>query len=82
MGRQIMGITKPNRVYILHHVHEFEDGHEDIKLIGIFSTKQKALNVLESYKTLPGFKQNIDGFSVNEYTIDRSGWNEGFVTMD
>ena len=29
-------------VWLLHHVHEFEDGHEDGKLIGVFATREEA----------------------------------------
>jgi hypothetical protein len=27
------------KVFILHHVHEIDDGHEDVKLIGVYRPK-------------------------------------------
>jgi hypothetical protein len=29
-------------VFILWHVHEFEDGSEDVKLIGVYSARERA----------------------------------------
>jgi hypothetical protein len=74
-----MAITE--KVYVLHHVNEFDDGHEDIKIIGVYSTEEKASEALEARKNLPGFRDNIAGFSIDEYTINRSGWGEGFTTL-
>ena len=77
-----MGIINLKKVYILHHIHEFENNQENIKLIGVFSSKEKALKVLANHKILPGFKDAPNGFSIDEYTIDRIGWTEGFVTIN
>ena len=30
------------------------------------------------YKKLPGFKDFLDGFCINEYEIDKDYWIEGF----
>lgn len=70
------------KVYILHHVHEFESGEEDVKLIGVFSSKEKALKAVDDHGKLPGFKDHLNGFSIDEYIIDKSEWNEGFATLD
>ena len=73
-----MGIDIKKRVYLLHHINEHDDGTEDIKLLGVFSSEKKAQETLNSHKTLPGFKDNIRGFSIDEYILDKSEWNEGF----
>lgn len=65
-------------VFLLQHVHEFEDGHEDIKLIGIFSTKLMAEEVLAKVEMQPGFAEHPQGFEISEHTIDRASWLEGF----
>ena len=31
-----------DHVFIVTHVHEFEGGHEDVKMIGVFSIREKA----------------------------------------
>ena len=68
------------KVYLLHHVHEFDDGHEDVKLIGVFRTFEKAQETMEGHKKLEGFRDYIEGFSIDECTLDRVGWTEGFIT--
>ena len=37
-----MEINIKQKIYLLHHINEFEDGSEDIKLLGVFSSKKKA----------------------------------------
>jgi hypothetical protein len=69
-------------VYLLHHVHEFNDGHEDVKLIGVYSTRTNARAALDRVKDQPGFRQCPEGFEVSEVEVDQSGWLEGYVTVD
>jgi len=59
-----------NKIYVLSHKHLFECGHEDDKLIGAFLSKEKALEILEKYKKLEGFKDYLEGFYIQECIID------------
>lgn len=70
-----------NQVWTLHHVHEFEDGHEDVKLIGIFSSEAIAVQVKGRLQDQPGFRDWPEGFSIDPHTLDDTGWREGFVTL-
>lgn len=67
-------------VYILWHTHEFEDGDEDSKLLGVYSSESIAKDKIMKYKKLPGFGQYPDGFEISKYEIDTDHWEEGFVT--
>ena len=73
------------KVYVLWHVHTLEDDygeHDDEKLIGIYSTKEKAETAIEEHKDLEGFRDcPPECFEIDEYEMDRSGWNEGFATV-
>lgn len=69
-------------VFILHHVHELTTGEEDIKLIGVYSTQQEAEDALNRVKDKPGFCDDIKGFTVNSYKLNRDGWTEGFFTYN
>lgn len=64
-------------VYLLQHLRE-EDDYEDIKLIGIFSSEDKANESKKKHACLPGFNESPEGFSIDEYKIDQDFWNEGF----
>lgn len=72
-------MSKPNVeiVFLLHHVRE-DDEDEDIKLIGVFSSEEKAIEVRNSIIDQPGFKDYPDGFSVDRYVLDKVSWAEGF----
>lgn len=69
-----------NEAYLLHHIRMIDD-HEDIKLLGVFSTRELAERARERALNLPGFKDSPDGFSVDKYIIDRMGWTAGFRTV-
>ena len=66
-------------VFILFHTHEFEDGHEDVKLIGVYSNYERASATMERVKGQPGFTKTPAGFEIAEHVVDRDGWLEGFV---
>jgi hypothetical protein len=64
-------------VFLLQHSYEIE-GSEQIKIIGIYSTRDKAKTAIEKFKTLPGFSDYPDSFYIDEYEIDQDNWEEGF----
>lgn len=69
-------------VWLLQHVHEFADGSEDTKLIGILASRQEAEAVQAQVATQPGFREMPEGFSITEHQLGVIGWSEGFVTVE
>lgn len=69
-------------VYLLWHTHIDEDlqGGEDTKLIGVYSSEEKATGVVEYYKTKPGFNGQPENFEIVRYDLDKDEWTEGFFT--
>ena len=67
-------------VFVLQHVHEREDGAEDVKFIGVYSSREKAEEAAPRLARLPGFADAPDGFHVDEYRVDQDQWAEGYVT--
>jgi hypothetical protein len=69
-------------VFMLSHTHEFDDGHEDVKIIGLYSSREKAESVLANVRDQPGFRIFPEGFSIDEWRVDPDhiGWSEGFIT--
>jgi hypothetical protein len=49
-------------VFLLWHVHEFVDGEEDDKLIGVYSTEDKAKEAQRRLASQPGFRELPNGF--------------------
>ena len=72
----------PPSVFVLHHVHEFADGPEDVKLIGVYASRADAEAAVERRRAQPGFRDHPDGFHVSEYTIRQDHWTEGFISWD
>lgn len=69
------------KVYIVQHVHEFDDGSEDIKFIGVYSTYQKAEEAVKRLSTQIGFCETLEGFHIDEYIVDKDHWIEGYITV-
>ena len=73
------------KVYLLQHMYEYGDNlqHEEIKTIGIYSSRQKAEKVVDIYQDLPGFStRGVECFYIDEYEIDQDHWSEGFFSAD
>ena len=66
-------------VFVLQHVHAREDGVEDVKFIGVYSSREKADAAVARLGRLPGFSDAPDGFHVDEYRVDQDHWVEGYV---
>ena len=68
-------------VFVLQHVHSREDGVEDVKFIGVYSSPEKAQAAAARLGRLPGFAEAPDGFHVDEYRVDQDQWAEGYVAV-
>ena len=69
------------KVFLLHHVREVDDESDDMKLIGIYSSEEKARAALDLVKQQPGFRDHPDGFELSEALVDHTEWAEGFLTL-
>lgn len=70
----------PN-VFVLQHVHSMEDGAEDVKFIGVYSSHEKAGAAATRLARAAGFSDAPDGFHIDEYRVDQDHWVEGYVTV-
>jgi hypothetical protein len=78
-------------VFIVQHLHALSGGEEDVKLIGAYSSRERALEAVSRLRTQPGFCEHprlvdpiedddLNGFYIDEYTVDHDNWAEGYVT--
>jgi hypothetical protein len=81
-----------SRVFLLQHLHILNIDEEEVKTLGIYSTRDAALAAVERFRALPGFKdcpQLADtsapgpavGFCVDEYRLEQDSWSEGYDTV-
>ena len=54
------------KVYVLTHVHSVADGEEDVKLIGVYSSREKAQAAIVCLSQAPGFSEALAGFHIDE----------------
>ncbi|GAB4060152.1 DUF2283 domain-containing protein [Catellatospora paridis] len=58
-----------------------EQSGDDIKLLGVYSSDQRAQERIEQTRDQPGFVDEPDCFLVTSYQLDEDHWTEGFVTI-
>jgi hypothetical protein len=58
-----------------------EDDEECVKLLGVYSSRERAEARIEEARGWPGFRDHPDQFEVSEYQVDRDAWTEGFTTI-
>ena len=68
-------------VFVVQHVHELFDESEDSKLIGVYSSEDKANAAIARLVLQPGFRETANGFHVSKYVVDGDHWVEGFVRV-
>ena len=69
------------RVYFLYHIDENKtDGYHHGKIVGIYSSADKARAAIERMRDKPGFKDYPERWKIYPRTLDRDSWTEGFVT--
>ena len=68
-------------------VHLDEDGSvyldeqdgDDVKLLGVYSTRALAEDRIQRARLTPGFKDEPECFMISSYVLDRDTWKDGFV---
>jgi hypothetical protein len=45
--------------FLLWHVREFPDQEDDAKLLGVYSSEQKAQQAKDNAKAQPGFRESV-----------------------
>lgn len=52
-----------------------------VKVVGIYSSRSLAEEAEERTRQLPGFADEADGFSIEQYEVDKDHWPRGFVRL-
>ena len=65
--------------FLLQHSYELDDCDET-KVIGIYSSRDRAEQAIERLRNQPGFSERPNNFYVDAYPVDEDHWTEGSVT--
>jgi hypothetical protein len=68
-----------NTVYVLQHEREHLSGRDDVRLIGVYSSRARARAAIRRLRSAPGFRDCRRGFYIDAYRVDEDHWVEGFV---
>lgn len=71
------------QVYLLWHTHSddaLSDG-EDIKLIGVYTSRKNAEEAQYRAQQLEGFKDHKEGFEISCNELNKDEWTSGFITI-
>jgi len=68
-------------VFVVQHLNVHEDGEEEVKFIGVYSTREAAQDAVNRLRLKPGFCDTPDGFSIDLYWMDQDGWPDGYMTV-
>lgn len=60
-------------VHALIHLHDFADGSSDFKLIGVYSSRERAARARAAAVELPGFSDFPAGFHIDPVEVDPAG---------
>jgi homoserine kinase type II len=72
----------PNEhAHLVTHTRSLDCGCDDVKFIGVFSSRESAAAAVAQLVRQPGFIEHPDGFFVEVYPVDRPHWTEGFATV-
>ena len=71
---------EPHVVYLLQHVAREGTEDEDVKLLGIYTSKSEGEAAIRRLAKLPGFKRYPKGFYLDRLVLNEDMWTEGFVT--
>lgn len=82
------------KVFVLMHLNTIDVDREDLKTIGVYSSRASAEEAVARVRDLPGFCDNPDirdpsdendteddGFYIDAYELDQDNWTTGFVTL-
>ena len=69
-------------IFILHHIHNYIEDEEDVKLIGAYLSYEEAKLAIERLRDKPGFESDLPGFEISEYELGKDHWTEGYVSWE
>ena len=69
-------------VYLLWHRHPFENGPDDVKLIGVYDSGLAARQAQARVAGQAGFRDYPEGFEISAYEVGQDHWTEGFTVIN
>jgi len=68
-------------VFVVQHSRQGSNDREDVKLIGVYGSQEKAQEAVDRLRLVEGFRDHPNSFSIDRYTVDQDQWADGFSTV-
>ena len=68
-------------VYLLWYVREWDEGEDTELLIGVYRSKEEAIEATVRLKEQPGFVDYPEGFQIHAYELGKDHWTQGFARV-
>ncbi|MER7756215.1 hypothetical protein [Kitasatospora sp. NPDC097643] len=56
----------------------WDDNEDDVKVLGLYATRESAEARIARARELPGFRETPEGFAIHPYVVDEVRWPAGF----
>lgn len=74
----------PDESGVVRHFENADDywdeDEDNIKLLGVYSSREAAERRIGEARTLPGFRDEPHCFHISPYELDRDEWTTGYFT--
>jgi hypothetical protein len=74
-------MSESDTVYLLWHGDDLGEGAPEAKLLGVYSSEQKAQERIQRSLGQPGFADHPDDFLIVPQTVDKDDWPDGYVVV-
>ena len=81
ISNTLRSMSEDSTVYLLWHGDDLEEGTPEAKLLGVYSSEQKAQERLTRSLGKPGFADHPDDFLIVPQTVDKDDWPDGYVEV-
>jgi len=68
-------------VFIVSFDRQLPSGEDDERLLGVYSTEQKAQAALARFKAQPEFRDHSECLAAEPFTLDETSFKEGFISV-
>lgn len=69
------------KVFIIYFDHQLPSGEDDERLLGVYSTEQKAEAALARFKAHSEFRDHPECLECGPFTLDDTSFKEGFISV-
>jgi hypothetical protein len=72
-------MDETRHVWLLWHGDDIEEDTPEAKLLGVYSSEERAQERIDRSRSVTGFQDYPDAFTISRSEVDKDEWVEGFI---